>query len=608
VTDIAVVGLGPWGLAFVERLIAIAHADRSSDAITLHVIDPGAPGCGAFDTEQPDYLILNTPCGWHSVAPELEPPHPGTRQRSMMTWLLERDYRWEGDACRPGGSGRPVSPDDFLPRKVMGEYLEWSFNVLLAEAPDNVEVVHHRSAAIDLVPLPSGRESLTLADGTCIDVDHVVLATGHTPNDTTDRAAINRAIPPYPVSRYDEEVQPGEVVAVRGMGLVAMDVMVGLTVGRGGIFEESPRSPDRLQYRPSGREPIIHMFSRTGYPYCARDSKGRSSRTPHHPAICTPEAVKAIKRAHPMGEIDVRRDFLPLLFAEMQLRYYTRAAALVDDTVVAAKVYAELARAWRKGGYAEMIDQLATRYGEFDAEQHFFAGKGAEYLNAKDYEQQVYDLTEADLEFALDDGSESPVKAAYGIPRQLRDTIRSVVDGHTLTPESQLDFQCNIRPRIGRLIAGPPILRIQQFLALIDADVVRLVAGPMPKTEISEGGGVVLMSQQLRDPVTIHADRLLLGTLDDPTVSRSASPLLASLYRQGRVRPRSMTNEEAGGIELNDAMNPVNHAGQPERSLWVMGSVTEGARYYTGYIPSPRDMRASRDSAACIATMLKPRP
>ena len=48
--------------------------------------------------------------------------------------------------------------------------------------------------------------------------------------------------------------------------------------------------------------------------------------------------------------------------------------------------------------------------------------------------------------------------------------------------------------------------------------------------------------------------------------------------------------------------------GEPERTLWVMGSVTEGARYYTGYIPSPRDMRASRDAAACIATMLKPRP
>ena len=269
---------------------------------------------------------------------------------------------------------------------------------------------------------------------------------------------------------------------MRGMGLVAMDVMVGLTVGRGGIFEESPRSPNRLHVpteRPRADHP--HVLAYRLSVLCPR-LEGPIKSNPAPPSdLHARGGQAAIKREHPIGQIDARRDFLPLLFAEMQLRYYTRAAALIDDTVAAAKVYAELARSWRKGGFAEMVDYLAPRYGAFDAEQHFFAGKDAEYFNAKDYEQQVYDLTEADLEFALDDGSESPVKAAYGIPRQLRDTIRSVVDGHTFTPESQLDFQRNIRPRIGRLIAGPPILRIQQFLALIDAEYRAAGGGAVAK-------------------------------------------------------------------------------------------------------------------------------
>jgi uncharacterized NAD(P)/FAD-binding protein YdhS len=605
-TDIAIVGLGPWGLAFLERLIALAVAEPTPEPTTVHVIDPGAPGCGAFATDQPDFLILNTPCGWHSVAPELTPPHPGDRRRTMLEWLVERDYRWEGDACLPGGSGRAVSPDDFLPRRVMGEYLEWSFNTLRSDAPAHVQIVQHRSSAVDIASLPNGRERVTLASGDHLEVDHVVLATGHTPNAARD-SLNDRAIPPYPVSRYDELILPGETVAMRGMGLVAMDAMVALTAGRGGIFEESTRLVNRLQYRPSGREPIIYMFSRTGYAYCARDSRGRPVLAPYRPAICTPDAVASLKRRRARGGLDARRDFLPLLFAEMQLRYYTRAANYDGDDAASAQVYGRLAQAWRGGSFAAEVDRYAEMYGVFDAEQHFFVGTGAEYLNAKDYEQQVYDITQADLDEAINHGAESPVKAAYGIPRQLRDVIRSVVDGDILTPESSRDFQRNIRPRISRLIAGPPILRVQQLLALIDADIVRLAAGPSPSVEVCEGGGVILRSTQLRDPSTIHADQLLQGTLDDPTVSRSASPLLTNLFERGRIRPLSWADESAGGMDLTPEFNPVNHDGDPEPTLWVLGSLTEGTRYYTGYIPSPRDMRASRDAAACVAAMTQPR-
>jgi uncharacterized NAD(P)/FAD-binding protein YdhS len=605
-TEIAIVGLGPWGLAFLERLVSMASADPTSEPVTVHAIDPGAPGCGAFETELPDYLILNTPCGWHAVAPELSPPHPGDRRRSMLEWLIERDYRWEGDACLPGGSGRTVSPDDFLPRRVMGEYLEWSFNTLLADLPAQVHVVQHRSAAVDVAPLPTGRERVTLATGEDLEVDHVVIATGHTPN--AERGSVtDRAIPPYPVSLYDDAVLPGETAAMRGMGLVAMDVMIALTAGRGGVFEQSKRVENRLQYLPSGREPIIYMFSRTGYAYCARDSRGRPTGAPYQPAICTPEAVEALKREHPAGELNARRDFLPLLFAEMQMRYYTRAATYKGDEAAGALVYDALAQAWRAGSFAAEIHNFAASYGVFDAEQHFFVGTGAQYVNAKDYEQQVYDITQADLDEAINHGAESPLKAAYGIPRQLRDVVRSVVDGDNLTAESKRDFQRNIRPRIARLIAGPPILRVQQLLALIDADIVRLATGPSPSVELSEGGGVILRSTQLQDSTTIHADRFVQGTLDDPTVSRSASALLANLFKRGRIRPLSWADADAGGVDLTSEFNPVSRDGEPERTLWVLGSLTEGARYYTGYIPSPRDMRASRDAAACVAAMTQAR-
>jgi uncharacterized NAD(P)/FAD-binding protein YdhS len=492
----------------------------------------------------------------------------------------------------------------------MGEYLEWSYHTLVSELPDHVRVVHHRTTATDVARTTSGRETVTLADATVLEVDDVVLATGHTPN-ANRGGAFTQAIPPYPVESYMHELPAGETVAVRGMGLVALDVMVALTIGRGGSFHESPRNSARLQYRPSGREPIIYLFSRTGFPYCAKSSHGRSSGKPYTPAIMTPQAIDELRHEHgPRNwQLDARRDVLPLLFAEMQLRYYSRAALLRHNDATSARVYNGLAAAWRVGAFRTEVETLAERYGEFDAEQHFFVGRGAEYITEKDFEQQVYDIVDADLDEALRDSvGRSPVKTAYGIPRQLRDTLRRAVDEGGLTPESQVDFQRNIRPRITRLIAGPPVIRTQQLLALMDADIVRLVAGPSPVIEQDERGGVVLRSQQLREPVTVRADHFVCGTLDDPSVAASASPLLANLYGRGRIRPLSADESEAGSVALTAELNPLNDRGQAEHSLWVLGTLTEGARYYTGYIPSPRDQRASLDAAACVAAMTRRQP
>ena len=62
---------------------------------------------------------------------------------------------------------------------------------------------------------------------------------------------IRRHFPrPYPVGRYAKTIPPGATVAVEGMGLVATDVVMALTVGRGGSFAENG---DRLRYVASGQ-------------------------------------------------------------------------------------------------------------------------------------------------------------------------------------------------------------------------------------------------------------------------------------------------------------------------------------------------------------------
>ena len=67
---IAIVGMGPWGLCALERVVTLARQDlpRGVD-VAVHVVEPGTPGSGVYDITQPDYLLLNNPCGQLTLYP-----------------------------------------------------------------------------------------------------------------------------------------------------------------------------------------------------------------------------------------------------------------------------------------------------------------------------------------------------------------------------------------------------------------------------------------------------------------------------------------------------------------------------------------------------------
>jgi uncharacterized NAD(P)/FAD-binding protein YdhS len=610
-SDIAIVGLGPWGLSVLERLVAAVDEQGPAAApARVHIVEPGLPGAGAFTTDLPDYLILNTPCGWHSVS---APPVGGPTSAKHLTfyaWLQERGYRWVGDECRIDPTGLPIAPGDFLPRRLMGEYLGWAFRRLLAEAPPQLHAVIHETSAVDIVSRDDGREQVLLADGSSIDVDHVVLTTGHTQELLPELAPGITPLTPYPARAYADTtyVPAGSSVAIRGMGLVALDVLAALTIGRGGSFVDHDGG---LRYLPSGREPTVYLFSRSGYPYCAKSSQGTPtpSGAAYEPGIFTPSAIAALcatadDAAHSRRPLDIRAEVLPLLFAEMQLRFYTHSAHQHDGAVAAERVRDRLVLAWRRGTFAEAVAGYAGLYGAFDVASHFFVGADQEYLSAKDYEQAVYDVVRADLAEALRPGGESPLKAAYAVPRVLREALRGVIEFRGLTRSSHLDFQTNIRNKIGRLIAGPPTLRSAQLLALMDAGLVRLPFGPAPLVETTQDGRILVRSTNLAEPYAAQVDYLVQGTLEEPSLRGTSTPLLRNLRDAGRLQELCWGQVPAGSVDLTEDFHPVSASSDVQDRLWVFGPLTEGVRYYTGYIPSPKDQRASLDAARCVEHML----
>ena len=332
-----------------------------------------------------------------------------------------------------------------------------------------------RRRALDIEATPYGRESVHTDNGARIDVDHVILTLGHT-QEAAARAEVGAlATSPYPVERYLVTVSPREKVAIEGMGLVALDAVAALTVGLGGRF--TTEQSGKLRYHPSGREPTLYLFSRSGFPYCAKSIGTADPVGGYKPAICTAEAVRGLRQSNgdgPGRPIDASKELLPLVFAEISLRYYAHSAHLEHGPDASAQVRDKLVAAWEAGTFDQACAGYAMAYGAFDAAELFFIGEGTTYLDRKEYESQVYAAIEADVNEALVPSGASPLKAAFETLRALRDILRSAVEFKGLTLTSHRYFQSCLQGRLARPVAGPPVFRSQQLLALMDADVVRL--------------------------------------------------------------------------------------------------------------------------------------
>jgi hypothetical protein len=607
VIDVAVIGLGSWGLCALERLVTGKRREsRRGPAMRVHVVEPSAPGAGVYGLTQPDYLLMNNPCGQLSLYPdpnEFDSPRYGL---GLYEWAVQFGYHWDGIACRIG-DGRTITAHDFLPRRVMAEYLQWFYKALVAEAPPTLDIVHHSTAAVDIVAQLGGRELVLLANGGAIRVDHVILTSGHTPNLPRTGETV-QAQSPYPVQRYVDSMPDGISVGVSGMGLVATDVVTALTVGRGGSFVDEG---SRMRYVRNGREPVIYLLSRSGLAYCAKSVSGVDQTGEYEPAIATAAVFEPRDPAVPGSRFgrsfDLRADLLPPIFAEMQLRYHTQSAQLAAGSDAAATVRRCLTSAWREGTYQQAIESCELRYGNFDPAEHFFGEPDRTYSSSAEYEQHVYDLVEADLDACLMPDGSSPVKHAYEVLRILRDPMRSAIEFGGISLDSYVDFQQNVRNRIHRLVAGPPALRSQQLLALMDAGVVRTAFGPGPRfspgTAWGERGTAAarISSSVFDKPFSQGVDHLIQGYLEDPTVHRSASPLLSRLYETGRIRQFRYRDLEVGSVDMSEDFHPIDASGRVADSIWVFGVLTEGIRYFNHYIPSPKSrIRAFVDVQTCV--------
>jgi uncharacterized NAD(P)/FAD-binding protein YdhS len=633
---VAVIGLGSRGLSVLERIVTLAYrAGPAVGPVRVEVIDPRCDGAGIHTTDQPDYLLLNTTCGQvsmfpdaHTVGAAVDRPGP-----SLYEWATGRGLRLADDGYTvdrsgsgrlgPAG-GREIRPTDFLPRRLLGEYLGWFFDLLRQRAGRQVPVRTHRTEAVDLGPDPAGdqRIRVTLADGTSLAVDYLFLTTGYTANQPAGSgpagsgpagsgpagsgpagsgpAGAARLVPaPYPLPQQVEPIQPGESVAIGGFGLSAMDLMSCLTVGRGGRFRHTGAG---CQYLPSGREPRLLFYSRSGLPGRARPQVMRVDSA-YRPLVFTLAAVDQLRAARG-GGLDFEREVLPLVQAELRIAYRRRQAGLAGPAQ-ARELERSLADAGGPDAIAKLLDELDGRLDRFDPAAAFEGSAGMALDHPPGYQAWLAGVLRDDLAEGVRGFTGSPLKSALDVLRALRDTFRYVVDFGGLTDDSLVDFHRQTVPMLNRAVVGPQFERHRELLALLAAGTAAAPFGPAPELSWQDRAGRwTIRSTRLGRECRQEVDWVAAANVVPPAVAGSASRLIRALHQRGWIRPHRPASAVLPGIDLAADQHPVRADGQPERRIWVLGPLCEGATYYTNLVPSPGAYsRPVFDAHRCVAAM-----
>lgn len=606
-TTVAIIGLGSRGLSVLERIVA--HARRAGPVagpLQVEIIDPRCDGTGTHVTDQPDYLLLNTICSGISMFPDdrsvgeaLGLPGP-----SLYQWATGRGLRLAADGYTVGPAGREIGPTDFLPRRVLGEYLGWFFDQVHRWAPAHVRLRTHRAEAVDLASGPDRQLLVTLADGTVLPTRYAFLTTGHTPNrvpvpepppEPADRQRVIGT--PYPLPDQLARVQPGESVAIGGFGLSAMDLMSCLTVGRGGRFVQAG---DQCRYLPSGREPALLFYSRSGVPYRARPLVTRYE--PYAAAVFTTAAIDRLRAARG-GPLDFDREVLPLLLTEMRIAY-RRCQAMLAGQPAARSLERELAGADGVAGMTALLDDLDARLGSFDAYATFEGSAGMLRDDRDAYQKWLTEAIKSDLTEGILGFTGSPLKAALDVLRALRDTIRYAVDFQGLTDRSRAEFHRRTVPLLNRAVVGPQFERHSELLALLAAGTAQAPFGPAPAVTSDRTGRWTISSTRLDVPFSREVDWLCAANLALPAVATSASPLLDALHRRGWIRPLRPASDSLPGIDVCADQHPIDAHGRPEPRVWVLGPLCEGATYYNNALPwTDSFSRPAFDAHRCVAAM-----
>lgn len=85
----------------------------------------------------------------------------------------------------------------------------------------------------------------------------------------------------------------------------------------------------------------------------------------------------------------------------------------------------------------------------------------------------------------------------------------------------------------------------------------------------------------------VSANVLVRGRASLPGPLEDKSPLMRKLVQRGIVKPFMNGQFHPGGITVDRNMNVVAQDGTAQTTLWALGTLVEGCKFYTFVLPRP---------------------
>ncbi|KQX12899.1 hypothetical protein ASC82_15250 [Streptomyces sp. Root431] len=601
---IAFVGMGPRGLSVLERLAARCAEEPPARPVEVFAVDPYEAGAGRiWRTDQSPRFLMNTPAQEVTMfsGPADAGPHRPGAGPSLGEWWADDD---------PAAA----EPDGYAPRAVYGRYLTYVMRCVEESLPSSLTV--HRIPARVICADRSREEDgpdggvhrLRLDRGEVLTVDRVLIATGHPDNEPDEQQgtwaefARENSTPARPV-RYVAggtanemplaDIPAGASVGILGMGLTFYDILAELTLGRGGTFTEGG---DGLLYLPSGKEPRIMAGSRGGVPLLTRGANQKSPEHRYQARLFTAERMAALRAEG--APLDFERSVLPWLLAEVNLVLLATRIRRVHGPDAAAEFTERAVES--AADDPRLLEGLAAGYRIDPRPLTGLAAlarpfQGRRFGSPAEFHKVLTEWLRADLAEARQGNAEGPLKAAADVLRDVRQTVRSVVDFGGLTPASHRWFLAEFGPLAAMVSTGPPPVRSEQFLALLAAGILEPV-GPGARFEADPVEGRFAVESEQVENSWVPLDVVVDARQPSTDLAADRDPLIRGLMVDGRIR--TFTNAPAaaeggersegaevfatGGLDCTESpFHPVRADGSVDTSTHVLGIPSEHTRWFT---------------------------
>lgn len=129
------------------------------------------------------------------------------------------------------------------------------------------------------------------------------------------------------------------------------------------------------------------------------------------------------------------------------------------------------------------------------------------------------------------------------------------------------------------LSIGPPRLRVEQMVALMEAGILDIIG---PKPEVRAEGGAWLANSPEIPGSEVRVTTIIEARLPEPCLKKTGDRLLAHLAATGQCREHVVDGYATGGVDVTGApYHLIDAVGHPHEARFALGVPTEGVHWVT---------------------------